>query len=79
MNLFEWIQNLTRNYLEIIVSAHTFFFKPFFIRFHSNETYEAAMHPATVTRKTPATLGRFNELTPPPPAPATQAPPPVKK
>lgn len=37
------------------------------------------MHPATVTRKTPATLGRFNELTPPPPAPATQAPPPVKK
>ena len=45
----------------------------------NNSTYEAAIHPATVTRKTPATLGRFNELTPPPPAPATQAPPPGKR
>ena len=29
-NLFEWIQNLTQNYLGIIVSAHTFFFSNHF-------------------------------------------------
>ena len=29
-NLFEWIQNLTQNYLGIIVSAHTFFFQTIF-------------------------------------------------
>ena len=67
---------MTNNYIVYIINPTQH--KPY--QNLSNElTYEAAMHPATVTRKTPATLGRFNELTPPPPAPATQAPPPAKK
>ena len=33
MNLFEWIQSLTRNYLEIIVSSHIFFSNHFSIDF----------------------------------------------
>ena len=68
---------MTNNYIVYIISP-TQHNKPN-QNLSKESTYEAAMHPATVTRKTPATLGRFNELTPPPPAPATQAPPPVKK
>ena len=38
------------------------------------DTYKAAIHPMTVTMKTPATLGRPSSATPPSPPPPAQAP-----